>query len=504
MAIRASGYTTFTIGPNQELTPEGFLLCKDVPVARTGVMIYGPDETPIEPGKDGTVKISREDEDVFNDRTIASAIGKPVTNDHPDDDVIPETWKELAHGVALNVRRGTGAMDDLLLMDLLITTKEGIEAVQNGKREISLGYDADYEETEPGKGRQSNIIINHIALVEQGRCGSRCAIKDELPTILTQERQQMANRYDKKPAVRNKKGLAKVMDLLFRANKARDAEELNDIINEAAEDADFNEQENVGNLDEMPAAEGGDTHIHIHSDGSKVTAPADDDGELTDGGEESDKGGRASFTDDDIQEHMDRNQAEHQAMMARLDALEAKAGISNRDEDTEEMNSESLDDGEDLEEFLEEEKPEGIAAKDARKARDSRYLGESMKNTIAMAEIIAPGIRVPTYDRMSKPSITAKKICSLRKKALDAANLDNSTKHILTAIMGGKTLDTSRMTCDAARVLFSSAAAMKSMSNNSQGVRDSIKEITLQGAAKKPATIEEINIANAAYYASQK
>jgi len=34
---------------------------------------------------------------------------------------------------------------------LLITNKEGIEAVQGGKREISLGYDADYEQLEPGK-----------------------------------------------------------------------------------------------------------------------------------------------------------------------------------------------------------------------------------------------------------------------------------------------------------------------------------------------------------------
>ena len=29
------------IGPMQAMTPEGFLLCKDVPIARTGVMTYG-------------------------------------------------------------------------------------------------------------------------------------------------------------------------------------------------------------------------------------------------------------------------------------------------------------------------------------------------------------------------------------------------------------------------------------------------------------------------------
>ena len=52
-----------------------------------------------------------------------------------------------------------------------------------GKVEISLGYDAEYTEVSPGKGVQSNIVINHIALVDKGRCGSRCSIGDSFMTI---------------------------------------------------------------------------------------------------------------------------------------------------------------------------------------------------------------------------------------------------------------------------------------------------------------------------------
>jgi hypothetical protein len=116
--------------------------------------------------------------DVFAPNTVASFEGKPVTLDHPEEFVTPESWRELSRGVAQNLRRGEGKSSDLLLADLLITDKEAIAAVRNGLREISCGYDADYEETAPGVGRQINIIGNHVALVDRGRCGPRCKITD--------------------------------------------------------------------------------------------------------------------------------------------------------------------------------------------------------------------------------------------------------------------------------------------------------------------------------------
>ncbi|HOE76941.1 MAG TPA: DUF2213 domain-containing protein, partial [Rectinema sp.] len=97
---------------------------------------------------------------------------------HPEGMVTPENWSELAHGIVQNVRRGQGEMSDLLLGDLLITTEKGIELVKSGLREVSCGYDAQYEQIEKGKGRQKEIIGNHIALVTKGRAGGRCAIQD--------------------------------------------------------------------------------------------------------------------------------------------------------------------------------------------------------------------------------------------------------------------------------------------------------------------------------------
>ena len=159
-------------------TPEGYLLCLDVPIARTGVQEYQPEEVPLEAAGHGPVRIYRMEAEVFAPETVASFEGKPVTLDHPEDNVSPESWRELARGVAQNLRRGEGESSDLLLADLLITDAEAIAAVRGGLREISCGYDAEYEGLGPGVGRQTGIIGNHVALVQAGRCGPRCAIID--------------------------------------------------------------------------------------------------------------------------------------------------------------------------------------------------------------------------------------------------------------------------------------------------------------------------------------
>jgi hypothetical protein len=173
-------YTHTQLSEHIAETPEGFLVCKAVPIARVGVMEYSPGQVPVEAAEDGSmVRIERTEEMVFAPESMASFEGKPTTVDHPAEDVTPDNWKELAKGHAQNIRRGAGEASDLLLADLMITDEKAIALVRGGLREISCGYDADYEQVTPGHGRQSNIRGNHIALVHRGRCGSRCRINDE-------------------------------------------------------------------------------------------------------------------------------------------------------------------------------------------------------------------------------------------------------------------------------------------------------------------------------------
>ena len=405
---RGSFYTTEKLGPKQSLTPEGFLLCEEVPIARTGMMIYGPDEVPIKTGPDGIIKIFREEADVFRPETMASAQGKPVTNEHPDDDVTPESWREHAVGVAMNIRRGLGAMDDLLLADFLVTTPDGIEAVQSGKREVSCGYEADYEETAPGAGRQSNIIINHMALVENGRCGPRCSISDHKGVETMKH--------------------SKILDALISAFKAKDAKEVEELAKKVGDD-----------MGEPGEGGEGETHVHIHQEGEGT--------------------GTGNFADDDeFQAHVTKNEAEHAEMFARIKALEETVAKLAEGEGGE---------GEDAEmnKAIEDEVPEELK-EEAAKAKDSAYLADSYRDTISMAEILVPGIKIPTFDAAAKKADSYRKICGLRRQALDLAWHQPITRGILDELLGGKDLDTKRMTCDAARTLFRSAAAMKRSINN--------------------------------------
>lgn len=174
-------YTPTRLSENIRETPEGFLICLNVPIARTGVMIYAEGETPLEGDEDGEVKITRDSKEVFNPDTIASFEGKAVTIRHPEEFVSPDNWSDLAKGVIQNVRRSPEKDEDgeeSLIADLLITDALAIRLIKSGLREVSCGYEAEYEQTGDGKGKQTHIIGNHLALVEQGRAGESYAIND--------------------------------------------------------------------------------------------------------------------------------------------------------------------------------------------------------------------------------------------------------------------------------------------------------------------------------------
>ena len=226
-------YTVARLGEKRSLTPEGYLLCQDVPVGRTGEMLYHEGELLSEDGElvkggpDGIVRVTRGPEDLFRPETIASFEGKPVTLSHPSDFVRPDNIDSVLRGTMVNVRRGVGIDDDVLLADLLITHAAAIEAVQkDGIEEVSLGYDADYQPLEAGRAAQRNIVGNHVALVERGRCGPRCAIGDE----------EMAGKREKRT----------FLDTLMRAFKAKDAAEVEKIAKETEDDEGEEEEEGDG------------------------------------------------------------------------------------------------------------------------------------------------------------------------------------------------------------------------------------------------------------------
>jgi len=193
-------FTTEKIGPKQEKTPEGYLLCREVPIARTGAMSYLQGGMPLDGlgrpiSTDREIEVVRDAMALFSEESLSSLQGKSLVHDHPKQDIDPTSWKKLTLGIVMNPRRGDNANDDLLMADILVTTEEGMKKIQEGKREVSAGYDAEYEEISPGKWRQHRIIFNHVALVEQGRCGSRCRIQDSIeePIFMSEDMKEEEN-----------------------------------------------------------------------------------------------------------------------------------------------------------------------------------------------------------------------------------------------------------------------------------------------------------------------
>lgn len=104
-------YTTAKLSDHIDVTPEGYLVCHEAALGRTGVMRYRAEEVADEvmEGSDAEFALVYRDEDaVFSPETLASFEGKPLTIDHPEEDVDPDSWRDLAVGVVMDVRRGHG------------------------------------------------------------------------------------------------------------------------------------------------------------------------------------------------------------------------------------------------------------------------------------------------------------------------------------------------------------------------------------------------------------
>jgi hypothetical protein len=413
-------FTTVKLGPNRELTPAGFTLFRNVSIARIGEQIYGPGEVDIPPGPDGVVHIMRTPEEVFKPESMATGNGASLVIDHPIDDVGPDNWQHLSNGFFVDLRRGTGEQKDELVGDLLVTTSYALSVIDSGTRELSVGYDADYFQTGEGRGEQRNIVINHVALLESGRCGGRCSIKD--------------HHHTSKGACKVKKTFRqRVMD----AFNTKDEEGIKKVLDEAEEGSESSAQ-----------------HIHIHTGAAAE-------------GEKSEK-----VEDEDPVEK--RFKGIEDSIKGVCDSI-AKMNDKTRDaEGKEGEGKEGKTDDDDVEGELGEEAPEGTEDK-ARKSRDSAYLVESFENTKMLAEIIAPGVKIPTFDRAADPKKTFKDcVCGLRRKALQMGTNDADTAALISQVRG-RTTDSAEfatMSCGQVRTLFRGVASLKKQANNANVFRD--------------------------------
>ena len=151
-------------------TPEGYLICVDSVLARTGKQTYRRNEIFADSEDDRLIEVDRKAEEVFSPETMASFENKPICVEHPDVDVTVDNISEFAVGFVRDIHKGEYEGEPVMLGTLVITDAKTIEEIENGEHtDLSCGYDCDIEDCDSPE--QKHIRGNHIALCEHGRAG---------------------------------------------------------------------------------------------------------------------------------------------------------------------------------------------------------------------------------------------------------------------------------------------------------------------------------------------
>jgi hypothetical protein len=519
-------YVTSTLSDHRALTPEGFLLITDVPIARIGTQVYAANELPaVEAGKDGLIIVERDAEEVFAPQTLASYNGKPFVDDHPPIGMLtPDNCHDYQMGTILNPRRGDGLQydNDFMFGDILVTNKKAIEAINSGKKEISAGYDAEYEQLGPGRARCLNIVGNHVALVDRGRCGPHCAIGDQAMALpKSVQRARFMDRFRR--AVKR----GSVVDALAAVTEAEhDPEMLGEIIS-----------------DEMMGGEsGGGVHVHLHNGGGAVERPADDAeegggaaaGGAAAGGDPmanvlqrldaiekiltmlaQEEGAEPDDDDDedgDREEMGDRRRTRDRSRRTRdrrsRDARmrdESESELEGEEESgrRRERNKEEAEDSEGWTEIDVSEAygrhipslPRASGTSDRRRRAavgDSTNLRAPFDDMVSKAEKLVPGMTFPTFVADAAANKTFDAMCSFKRRVLDAAYKAEKTQQVVKDVIGTRrpAFNDTAWTCDAISIAFNAASTMAGMQNSAHtfgGGR------TADTAAKTVASINEMN-----------
>ena len=166
----------------QDASASGSLLLS-ARISRTGIQYYSRGALGLGgPGLDDgeLLPVFRPEEEVFDAASMASMRGLPLTIDHPDGGVEPETYRTHAVGSTLDRIERDG---DHLLASLVIGAADAIAAIRAGVRQLSVGYTLrlEYAEGRTFDGEaffaiQREIRGNHVAILARGNCGPTCEI----------------------------------------------------------------------------------------------------------------------------------------------------------------------------------------------------------------------------------------------------------------------------------------------------------------------------------------
>ena len=167
------------------VTDEGYLVA-NVRTARIGTQDYRGAE--LDRPDLATVTVYRDEAEVFRKASLQTFGLLPVTDDHPGDLVTADTARAVSVGTTAEEVLRDG---EYLRIGIKLTDAATIRKVQDGKRELSVGYTSEIiwgdgiaPDGTPYQARQTNIVGNHIAIVAAGRAGPLARIGDAEPSTV--------------------------------------------------------------------------------------------------------------------------------------------------------------------------------------------------------------------------------------------------------------------------------------------------------------------------------
>ena len=153
----------------------------EVRCARTGCQTYRGEEMGLTDRE--SVTVYRPESAVFSKDSLATFAGKPVTIGHPAELVTADNWKSHAVG---DVGDEIARDGEFVKVPFRLLDAAAIKAVQDGTREISMGYTTPIlmqDGTAPDGTHYDAIQIgpikiNHLAIVPKARGGDELRIGD--------------------------------------------------------------------------------------------------------------------------------------------------------------------------------------------------------------------------------------------------------------------------------------------------------------------------------------
>jgi len=173
----------------KEIDHNDYWYIKDNPLSKVGVFPYLGRQISADLEPDKIYQVLRPEEELNSQETLDSFKLVPIVDDHTMLGTKPGMMPAEEKGVHGVIGDDVYYKDGIIYGDLKIFSESLKEEIENGKKELSMGYFCDYELSEgkyngePYQAIQRNLRINHVALVDEGRMGADVRVMDRQITF---------------------------------------------------------------------------------------------------------------------------------------------------------------------------------------------------------------------------------------------------------------------------------------------------------------------------------